>query len=219
MPKSMMPFSTPILASTLADSLSNALPRMLHSESELLTRSDATRMASPGLRLWLAKSASFWSRVMPKSMMPFSAPILASTLADSLSKLLPRTLHSVTIVEAERYSASGVAIPGPKFSPDRSHVVILLVGLSRRALKMLVQPSTPRLLPRTLTHSSRAVTAWPPRSNPHSRSRATLLAPFAVSSVPLSESDVTLGLSAQHALARVSGLALTPSRLMLKGTS
>ena len=46
----------------------------------------------------------------------------------------------------EIYSASGLAISGPRRSLERSHVVILLVGLSRRALKMMVQPSTPSLL-------------------------------------------------------------------------
>ena len=56
------------------------------------------------------------------------------------------------------YSASGLAISGPRLSKERSHVVILLVGLSRRALKMIVQPSTPKRLLRRLHSVSDAVT-------------------------------------------------------------
>ncbi|KOO34785.1 hypothetical protein Ctob_015295 [Chrysochromulina tobinii] len=63
------------------------LPRSSSVTTAMNFRSDAIRMASAGCRLWSQKSAAVWSHVMPESMMPFSAPILASFLANSTSNL------------------------------------------------------------------------------------------------------------------------------------
>ncbi|KOO27262.1 hypothetical protein Ctob_007314, partial [Chrysochromulina tobinii] len=107
MPENMIPFSVPILASIVADSMSRLFLSKLQCFNTALTfsasaitlaptapilvssrrrvvktainfRSDPIRMASAGSRPWFEKSASVWSRVMPESMIPFSAPILAS---------------------------------------------------------------------------------------------------------------------------------------------
>ncbi|KOO34936.1 hypothetical protein Ctob_016198 [Chrysochromulina tobinii] len=138
--------------------------------------------------------------------------------------LLPRTLHSVIIVEAERNSASGVAIPGPKFSPDRSHAVIVPVGLSRRAVKMMVQPSTPKLLPRTLTRAStdiagmRAATTMPPSLSIFLSFRSSSvmeLARISLIGIPLNISILRLPRTAAESCAAPSPVILFPRTSML----
>ena len=78
----------------------------------------------------------------------------------------------------EIYSASGLAILGPSSSNERPHVVILLVGLSRRALKMIVQPSTPSSLPHSLHSVSEALTAM--ARSQRRRTLWTELVPFQI---------------------------------------
>ena len=84
------------------------------------------------------KVASFWSRFMPNSMMPFSVPIMASFLADSLSKLFPHTLHSVNEPVTVTMTATDFAPTGPKLVlrmlSDASLVSLLLWMASQTAL-------------------------------------------------------------------------------------
>ena len=74
----------------------------------------------------------------------------------SSRKLFPPTKILVTDAQTEIYSASGLAMAEPSLSSERSHVAILLVGLSRRALKTMVQPSTPSSFSRRLHSVSEA---------------------------------------------------------------
>ena len=84
---------------------------------EPVEMSDTKRMMSAGLRRWLAKLASFWSRLMPNSMMPFSVPILASIVADptsslflSASTLAPRSRSSRAIASRPHSQATSSAV-------------------------------------------------------------------------------------------------------------
>ena len=106
------------LPTTAAESCEAALPvKLLFRTSTHFgvptMRSDAIRMQSMKPSPWFRKSNSFLSRLMPNSMIFFSVPIFANIIADSMSKLLPRTLHSESELLA-RSDASRIASTGPR---------------------------------------------------------------------------------------------------------
>merc|ERR1740117_2855177 len=77
---------------------------------------------------------------------------------------LYETLRLVSEALTEMYSDSGVAISAPRLSQERSHLVIVLPGLSRSALKMAVQPLTLSVFPRSSHIVSEALTLTAPAS-------------------------------------------------------
>ncbi|KOO28012.1 hypothetical protein Ctob_007635, partial [Chrysochromulina tobinii] len=102
------------------------LPRLRSVNTVINFRSDPIRMVSAGWRSWPERSAFVWSRVMLVSMMPLSAPILASIVADSMSKLFLSRLHFLsTDVAGRRYAMSMAAATWSPLSDKSSSAVTL----------------------------------------------------------------------------------------------
>ena len=95
--------------------------------SELRTkRSDESRMASTGLRLWLKKLAVVWSGAMPQSEMPLCFATSASILAETTSRLFRRTLTTVSEAMTEAISAMALAPSTPSLQPAMPMLTMLL---------------------------------------------------------------------------------------------